>query len=816
MRTRLAIALGLVLSAGSAAFAQARPPAPPTLLASNGLRNGGPETVLPAGAVVHIRAHNLANLIDTLEELIVSFVPDKALPPPLRALLDQKNPVLAFVGMQTIRQPLNTAVISQLLGVALDRPLSLTFYPREFPNGFVLAVPMKQPAALTNLLMNLLRPRRFEKVTLPGGSAYRVVGTNPDLPRSLFIVCSDDTAYVCGSRTMATRLLVAEPGKRLSDSAMIGRSIREYGREDLTITADTTFLKDLLPMLMQFQQFPPDRIAELRRRALRGIPPRQRVRFEMRLRWRFGIRDIDQLFDYAECVATSAYETVFTELVRQIRAFDGLTLSIDVGKKFHRMSFAAYSKEIRPEDFTQPIPAGTAETAIGRLPGPRTSISLVGRSPAPGKSEHYAAWLKLLKAKMRQKELPLNFVDLLIKHADSIQSPAPLESKVPWRASASSLIDLPPSIEGIRSLGSYAKLLGKQMEQGPASTLTVLPRETDDLFEKHFAAEVKANNATESAYREFEKKGFDNEGFYRKVSRFRVESVPGIWMWPLKGPLKRYIREEAYITRHGLFGYSQHEFINRRIYLGRTVGDYLYLQQEGAGNDWLRQADEKKLTPPPEAVKKLLAQAPNQVNTVVIVRTLHLLLDLATVLTQFEDVAHAEIDAYLAQAKKVLDANPRGRKTVEGKLLDLPVPIPVMTLNRDNKAKLYCVLVGNLHYPRPKVMPLVNDLLKEFAARADQIGGSAQFVRVLPGKYEASAVQSTEALAFLVKTAVNRFFELHMADPAGLTRLQQSVLTPRDGQLRISEALVTNPLWEFLLEGQFGGGLFGGQAPTIF
>jgi hypothetical protein len=123
-----------------------------------------------------------------------------------------------------------------------------------------------------------------------------------------------------------------------------------------------------------------------------------------------------------------------------------------------------------------------------------------------------------------------------------------------------------------------------------------------------------------------------------------------------------------------------------------------------------------------------------------------------------------------------------------------------MTLNKDKSGELYCVMPGGLYFPRPKVVPKLKELLYDYLSVASGIGGGACYKTVNPGEMRVTIVQSVEALALLVKTSVNQFFERYMTTDDGAEALMRILVHPEDGkQLYDEEVIRVNPSWVLIL-----------------
>ncbi|MCZ7639975.1 MAG: hypothetical protein M5U12_30355 [Verrucomicrobia bacterium] len=110
------------------------------------------------------------------------------------------------------------------------------------------------------------------------------------------------------------------------------------------------------------------------------------------------------------------------------------------------------------------------------------------------------------------------------------------------------------------------------------------------------------------------------------------------------------------------FGYDQHELVNRRWFYARRVGPYLAFHQGGNTADWLAQLDASASRPVIPAVNKLLDRVPPDANYVAIQRSLQQLPRFVDWLASLEDRVHADLAAYLAQARQKADGRHDARR----------------------------------------------------------------------------------------------------------------------------------------------------------
>ena len=331
-------------------------------------------------------------------------------------------------------------------------------------------------------------------------------------------------------------------------------------------------------------------------------------------------------------------------------------------------------------------------------------------------------------------------------------------------------------------------------------SLRLLPSVTDGLIEQHFADKATILTQNEQIYREMREKLPLKPPFYDLTGRFSQED--------LGENLKRLIFEKVYTTRRGFFGYQQHELINRRIMFHKKQAAYELLYDAEGEAARIAALLHENAHVVPGAVNKLLDQAPSGTNALSLFRTLQLVPVILDMLNGVEELSHRELDDFLMKAQAIVDTY--GKEEIEIKLLEagLDLPLLMASLHVDENGKVYCMLPGGLHYPRPKVLPQVQELFKDFLAAASDVGGSATFTAVQPGEFEISAVQSTEALALLIKTVVNNFYAQYMTSPEGMQRLQSTLMHPEDFQNKTAERIFMNPFWRVIMD-TTGGALAG-------
>jgi len=264
---------------------------------------GDAEAILPRGAILHVRIKSAATLLNDVSAMATRFIPEKALPPDQRKLLDAPNPLLALIGMQATGRPLTVAMLSEQSGIDPERPITLSGYLQSSPEkGFVLTLPVKDLKAMSRMISGMVRGS--EEVELDGGKALHVQIDRTDV----FLVCSEKMLVACGSPELAQMLISAPAEGRLNKSDLISRALKEHPDDNLLVVADAEPLRPMLGMLRQMSAPPEPQIAMLREQLLTALPPHEMANINHEIRRRLKVRDAEQLLDYCEVLALGTYE----------------------------------------------------------------------------------------------------------------------------------------------------------------------------------------------------------------------------------------------------------------------------------------------------------------------------------------------------------------------------------------------------------------------------------------------------------------------------------------------------------------------------
>jgi hypothetical protein len=267
----------------------------------------------------------------------------------------------------------------------------------------------------------------------------------------------------------------------------------------------------------------------------------------------------------------------------------------------------------------------------------------------------------------------------------------------------------------------------------------------------------------------------------------------------LDGGVARYTRESVWTSRTGLFGYDQHELVNRKVVHARRLGDYLVYHRGAKGSPWLAELTSGSSGQVAPGVAALLDRVPEGANYVSIQRYLQRLPLYLGWVDALESRLHADVRAYLKKAQAAVDSSANlesAKHAIRG--MKMPGLVGSVNIHPDTHEVYALLPSGNLPLmlPRPKIVPLVQTLFEDYAAQADSLGGSLVYTRVGDGSYQFTAMQSTAALTMLTRTVGNALFENYLAFQEGPAQLMRKIGAPRDGdRSAFDEVVARNPQW---------------------
>ncbi|MCP5523421.1 MAG: hypothetical protein H7A46_17940 [Verrucomicrobiales bacterium] len=753
-------------------------------LADHGLKPGTALELLPSGAVLHLEVHGITSALEGLDGLVKATVPPKLAPPDLRDVLATDHPLLTALGYQAFGEPLSDDLVSQRFGLAAKGTLTLSLYPGDPRRLFILSLPMTDRDTLAGLLSMVLQPTETQVEEIASGKAVRVVPANPEMP-TLYLVAGADRLFVCGDRGLAIMLFQTPAAKRLAKDAFLGRVLPTVADQHLVALVDpglirtgAMYIDQVRPMLMGM-------LHEQRVQLLAELGPMEREAMERQFRAQFGVEDLDQMADYLEAAARVTVGRLLDFTTSKLLSFEGLCLTAKLDSRFPELGFHLFSSGFQPETSTAAIPLDEVREALAWLGDEADCFSVTGRKPEAKLCPVMREWIGAIREEFAAQGLDSRFIDLLSETLDGERAAPDLGSEVPWTLTVQAPTVTEPSLADSPSLKYYFNHLVLPVEQ----PVTLVPGHDPGFLEEHLRerAEVYAHN--QALGDQFGRDFAEQDPWLDQL--WRVDAVN------LDDGVRRITLETGLRTHGGIFGFDQHELVSRRVYNARTVGDYLVYHRGLATPDWLAGLDPSAGGKVAPANARLLDRLPAGVNGIEvhrIVRKLPLAVDWIAAL---EARIRRDLDQYLVAARSVV-AESDDEATMVKALRRLPMPEFLYGLCRGDDGELYALLPGNLVYPRPAVMPLVQKLFAGYAAQSDEVGGTICYTRVRPDEFQASCIVNTEGISALIRETGNAIAEEVLA-PDRHEEVSGLLWRPGDRDDRnLDRMLVTNPTWDFL------------------
>jgi len=764
-------------------------------LADHGLPAGPARDVLPAtGALIHLQFHDLLGVIEGVEEILVAGIPEKAAPPDVQELLKTEHPLLTLLGMRTLQQPLTPEVLEQSTGINTRGTVGLTLYLGDPRRMFILSLPTRSREPLAPLLNGVLRPSRIEEVNVSGQKAIRVVSQRIRFLPELYLVSSSDTLYLCGDRSLVQALHHTPTAQRFGQDPFMSRALPAMETKQVRMVLNPAMAKPLALQLQGISMIAKMMIPQQRAALLERIPPEMKEQIEMQVRMHLGVRDLDQFADYVECMVVAALEQLIDFISGRMLAFEGFTMATNLQGGLVEFDASLHSSHFQAETSTNPLPMDQVKRALAWLGPDYQSFTVTGKKPQPKEAPILSAWAKRVQQQCKTRGLDWPGLTRFVEMLDQLAPVPKVESQTPWILSTRAPLQPAHSLEDAASLEDYFVSL----ELPVYRPVQITPDQGRDFLETCFREETEALNENRELGLDFANTIKKQKPWFLHQNRFQ--------MAPLGGGVTRYIRESSWASRSGIFGYDQHELVNRKVVYARRVGDYLVYHRGVLASSWLAGLEPSQSRRIAPAVVDLLDRVPEGANYVSIQRLLQHLPRWVGWIGALESRLHADAREYLEKAQATVDSS-SDLETAKHAIRGMKMPVIIGSVNIHPETKqVYALLpAGNmpLMLPRPKVVPLVEKLFEDYAAQADSVGGSLVYTKVSDESCQFAVMQSTEAITTLTRTVGNALFENYLASGERRAQLLRIVSTQRDGDATaFDEVIVRNPQWAFIPQPQ--------------
>jgi hypothetical protein len=202
------------------------------------------------------------------------------------------------------------------------------------------------------------------------------------------------------------------------------------------------------------------------------------------------------------------------------------------------------------------------------------------------------------------------------------------------------------------------------------------------------------------------------------------------------------------------------------------------------------------------AVDRLLARVPEGAYSVGVHRVLAGLPDMMDWLGRLETWGHSRVESYLGEAQAIVDGS-ADMDEARQKLRRLRMPLMVgsVAISSDT-GRVYALLpTGDMAMPlpRPRLVPLLRELLADYSERAELLGGCLVTSRVVDGSWEWSMSQRWDALTTLTRSFGNALAGEYLSSAEGQRELGRRLGHSRDGDGAVfDEVIARNPQWNFI------------------
>jgi len=764
-------------------------------LADQGLPAGPARDVLPGpGALIHLQFHNLLSVLEGIEEILVAGIPDKAAPPDVQQLLQTEHPLLTLLGLQTLQQPLTPEVLEQSTGINARGTIGLTLYLGDPRRMFILSLPTRSREPLAPLLNAALLPSDIEEVSIGAQKAIRVVSQRIKFLPELYLVSSSDTLYLCGDRSLVQALHHTPTAQRFGQDPFMSRALPAIETKQVRMVLNPATAKPLLLQLQGISMIAKKMIPQQRAALLERIPQEAKQQIEMQMRMQLGVRDLEQLADYAECMVIATLEQLIDFISGRMLAFEGFTMATNLQDGFVEFNASLHSSRFKAETCTKSVPMDELKRALAWLGPDYQSFTVSGKKLQPKASPILKAWAKRVQKQCEMKRVAwpgfVRFVEML----DELRPVPKVESRTPWILSTRASLQPAPSLKDAASLEDYFVSL----ELPVYRTVKIIPDQGRDFLEACFREETEALNKNRELGQDFANTFQKQKPWCLHQNRFQMS--------PLDGGVTRYTRESVWTSRTGIFGYDQHALVNRKVVHARRVGDYLVYHRGAQASSWLAGLEPSQSLRIAPGVVDLLDRVPEGANYVSVQRVLQHLPRWVGWIGAMESRLHADAHKYLEKAQATVDSSSdleTAKHTIRG--MKMPMIIGSVNIHPETKQVYALLPTGNmpLMFPRPKVVPSVQKLFEDFAAQADSVGGSLVYTKVSDESCQFAMLQSTAALTTLTRTVGNALFENYLATQERRAQLQRQISTQRDGDATaFDEVIARNPQWAFIPQPQ--------------
>lgn len=748
---------------------------------------GEPAEVLPGNAVLHLQLNQPFRTLERVESFLKTSFPEEILPPDQKGVLQHPHPLLLVLGLPLPPDQRAEDVISHMLGLNPTEPVSLTFYVGDPRKSFILCLPVDHIRQFEKGFLKAVHPKDIEEISVGGRTLVKVeVGHGP--LSELYLIYGNGRVYISGQPFLIRHLHDTDSFPRLSEDPLFEQSLKMAAQDEIAMVLNPKVLRPLVPALNYLKFVPLQFLSKQREDILSQIPEPIKVALNQRMQIQFGIKDLNELADYAECILTATYEEVLEFGLNGMENFDGLSWSSSINQGVFTDTLTLFAKSYRSETSVDPIPVGSVMDFLGRYPGSRDHISIQGRKAPEQPAAVVVSWMDRLLSMLDDRQLKTGWLETLKK--DYVEAPrVTKETELgAWTLNVRNKVRSAPSPSHYVNLTEYWFDLMKQSQQPFARKVTVIPDVTPehllDTWRNNAAAVEYSDQLGRKRAEDWTQQPGIVTGFSRVLSD---KSSDGLWDVQL---------ESGFTSTFGLLGFDQHEWVNRKSFQVRKVEDFLIYHRGGSEGDWLKnlalETSAKHSIPLPATI-------PVGTRRVEVHRFHNHLFEIIDWLSGIEKLMERETRTYLDTLVNQAGASP-SMETLSATASEVEMPVFLYGVGREAETgDLYGLLPGRFIFPRPSVSGFLEETLRDFKDdETRQNGGLMSTTRVEDNMKQIQFTWNSAALSSLIRNVGNHLGKNYLSK-GGPALIKERLLTEKDASESIREELVArNPRWVML------------------
>ena len=760
------------------------------MLSAGEVQMGQPVDRLSSDAVAYVQINSLGTLLKDLDGLAMSALPDALLPDEIKPLLDSPTPMLSLLGLQTLGMPLTPEVLEQMLGLDFSGKAALALYPAPGEPKLALFLPAKNHLAVSGLITQMLRPKHVSRFKEQGHEICMVEVGNNDLPPRVFVVSLKDGVLLANDAALLLRALAPQP----QSDQYIKAQMTKLGDDcDVSLVINP---QPLMPMLAMLPRLRPQLDAGLNMlmgRALGDLTPQQRTQINNELRWRLGINDISTVMLFGKSVAMGSFDTVVEEFTVGMQNSRGVMVGLNLSPTHQTIMLDVDSAAMASQNRVAAINLGEVKEAIKQLDLPWSQISVSGKQQQATKSQWLLKWINNTRQQLVINQVPTKIFDTCLEIYNKQHTPRQVQELSDWTLSSRLVYEPENKPADYPTLAKYMASFNDVQAQPFATNMMVMPKLDTGKLDEHFQlqAQEKTNDLA-----------MVNAEFAKLYSGAKPQFVRSysVLKQDVGDQIDQYIKQTHIKTMFGIFGFNEHELISRRNLFATDIGPYTVLH-DGAANHKrlaaLKQSQAHSLDP---ILDQVIDGLPEGTRYFEYARALQNLPKILAFAGELEDLIHRDVTRYVDQVNKLAKAPEMSKEKFEqqvGQIPDMPLLYQSLRMDPEDN-KLYATLPLGLAMPRPKVYPVIQGLIADFAEHVDDEGGAVMSMRQVGSESQIRITQDTRLFGRLIKSLGNAIAKRYLNDGNPVARIMDDVLSPMDGNPQFQE-LHHNPMWEILL-----------------